>query len=102
MAAYLIVDVSAISDPQTYARYRALVSQGLIDAGGAYLVRGGDVQALEGTWRPNRIVVVRFENVDAARAWWSSPAYDALKRMRQASTSTNMILVKGLDGGEPE
>src|SRR5262245_18694426 len=102
MAAYLIVDVSAISDPETYACYRAQVSQGLTEAGGAYLVRGGDVQVLEGAWRPNRIVVVRFDNVDAARTWWNSPAYGELKRMRQASTMTNMILVKGLDEGEQE
>ena len=99
MAAYLIVDVSAIEDPQTYAQYRALVSPGLIQAGGEYLARGGAIDVLEGEWTPQRIVVVRFPSADAARLWWNSAAYSELKRMRQASAHTNMILVEGVEGG---
>lgn len=99
MAAYLIVDISAIEDPETYARYRAAVSSGLTQAGGEYLARGGAIDVLEGDWTPQRMVIVRFPSADAARHWWSSPDYDELKRMRQASAHTNMILVEGVEQG---
>jgi uncharacterized protein (DUF1330 family) len=100
MSAYLIVDISAIHDEQTYARYRQQVSPGLRDAGGEYLARGGEIAVLEGDWRPSRIVVVRFESMQAARQWWASPQYEPLRHMRQASTRTNMVLVNGCAGGD--
>ena len=100
MAAYLIVDIAGIRDEQTYARYRQQVSPGLSAAGGRYLARGGAIEVLEGDWRPNRIVIVRFDSAAAARDWWASKDYAALKHMRQASTTTNMIVVEGAAEGE--
>ena len=102
MAAYLIVEIKSVSDEATYARYRSRVTPGLEAAGGRYLARGGRTEVLEGGWEPRRIVLVRFDSVDAARRWWESPEYEELKRMRQAATDTNMIIVEGLpiDRGE--
>ncbi|HYE87067.1 MAG TPA: DUF1330 domain-containing protein [Vicinamibacterales bacterium] len=96
MAAYLLIDIASVHDPVAYADYRARVSAGLAAAGGRYIVRGGPVEVLEGTWQPGRVVVVRFESADAARRWWSSDAYAALRDLRQASTTTHMVLVEGV------
>jgi uncharacterized protein (DUF1330 family) len=98
MAAFLLVDVSNVHDEQTYGAYRERVAATLVSAGGKYLARGGAVDVLEGTWHPNRVVVVRFESPEAARRWWSGPDYSELKAMRQRSTDTNMILVEGFRG----
>ncbi len=98
-AAYLIVDIAQIHNETDYARYRSMVSPGLEAAGGSYLARGGAVDVLEGAWRPGRIVLVRFPSLAAARAWWSSPGYEAPKRLRQSATTTNMIAVEGLQDG---
>jgi uncharacterized protein (DUF1330 family) len=97
MAAYLIVNIARITDEETYGEYRARVNQGLTAAGGEYLVRGGHVDVLEGDWTPSRVVVVKFPSTDAAKNWWNSPEYEELKRVRQASTVTNMVLVAGLE-----
>ncbi|HEY6659528.1 MAG TPA: DUF1330 domain-containing protein [Pyrinomonadaceae bacterium] len=99
MAAYLIVNIAAIHDDKTYAEYRARVNASVSEAGGEYLVRGGHVDVLEGDWRPNRVVVLRFPSAEAAKSWWASPAYAPLKGMRQASAVTEMILVEGMEGG---
>jgi uncharacterized protein (DUF1330 family) len=95
LAAYLIIEI-AVNDPEVYARYREAVSSNLAAAGGTYLVRGGEVEVLEGDWRPNRVVVVRFDSTDEARRWWNSSGYAELKAMRQRSAKTNMILVEGV------
>jgi uncharacterized protein (DUF1330 family) len=104
MAAYLIVDIAHVHDPATYAAYREDVSRGLLAAGGRYLVRGGALEVLEGDWRPGRLVVVRFDTSADARSWWASTEYARLKDMRQASTTTHMVLVDGVseaEGGRP-
>jgi uncharacterized protein (DUF1330 family) len=95
LAAFLIIEID-VNDPEVYASYRQALSSNLAAAGGTYLVRGGEVEVLEGEWRPNRMVVVRFDSADEARRWWNSPGYAELKAMRQRSAKTNMILVEGV------
>ncbi len=64
--------------------------------GGRYLVRGGEVQILEGDWLPPRLVILEFDSVALARSWWESEHYAPAKALRQASADTRMILVEGV------
>jgi uncharacterized protein (DUF1330 family) len=95
MSGYLIADVSAVTDPGLYERYQPLVPPSLRAFNGTYLARGGDVTVLEGSWRPPRLVIVRFESAAQAAAWWDSDQYRDARGMRQAATRTNMIVVEG-------
>jgi len=95
MAAYVIVEIE-IQDRENYARYMALVPPTLAAYGGRYLARGGNVQTLEGGWSPKRIVLLEFDSAQRARAWWSAPEFAHIKRLRQTSASTRMIVVEGL------
>ena len=99
MAAYLIVDVGPVHDEAAYGAYRSRVSATIAAAGGRYLARGGAIEVLEGEWRPKRVIVVRFESAQAARHWWASREYAELKAMRQASTTTRMVVVDGVPEG---
>ncbi len=40
-------------------------------------------------------IVVRFESVEAAKAWYWSDAYQAATRLRQAAAESNVIIVSG-------
>lgn len=95
MAGYIIVDVQ-ITDPEAYERYRAAVPATLAAYGGKFLVRGGRAETLEGGWEPHRLVVLEFESVEKARAWWNSKAYAAPKQIRQGASVTKMIAVEGV------
>ena len=95
MAGYIIVDVQ-ITDPEAYERYKAAVPATLATYGGKFLVRGGRAETLEGSWEPNRIVVLEFESVEKAKAWWSSQEYAAPKQLRQSASLTRMIVVEGI------
>jgi len=68
LAAFLIIEVTEFHDEQTYAQYRGRVPSTLAADGGAYLVRGGRVEVLEGSWQPKRVVVVRFDSAEAPRS----------------------------------
>lgn len=95
MRAYVLVDVT-VEDPERYARYRELTPPSIAAYGGRFLVRGGTTERLEGSWSPNRMVIVEFPSVERARAWWDSPEYAPARALRQASARTEMILVEGL------
>jgi len=95
MAAYVIVQID-VHDTVTYERYKQLSGPSLVPFGGRFVVRGGAVTTLEGTWQPHRLVVVEFPDVATAQTWWASPEYAEAKALRQASASTEMLLVEGV------
>ncbi len=99
MAAYLVADVTRVDDPALYDRYKPLVPPTLRAYGGTYLARSGPVTFLEGTWNPERIVIVRFDDVQQAMAWWASEEYRDAKCLRQEATATNLIVVEGVSPG---
>jgi uncharacterized protein (DUF1330 family) len=94
MAAYVIVDID-VTDPVGYEEYRTLGSPTVAAYGGKFVVRGGKVEVLEGTWLPKRLVVLEFESVERAKQWWSSKEYSVAKRVRQKTATTNMVAVEG-------
>jgi len=60
MPAYFIVDNEVI-DPTGFEEYRKQVPGTVEKYGGKFLVRGGQVQTLEGDWKPERIVVTELK-----------------------------------------
>lgn len=96
MKTYVIVDVK-ITDPSRYEDYKKLTPASLLPYDGKFLVRGGQSETLEGSWKPGRVVVLEFPSAQKARAWWSSEGYAPAKALRQAASVTQMILVEGVD-----
>ena len=94
MPAYLVVEI-AIKDTARYERYKPLASASIAKYGGKYLSRGGATTALEGTWHPERFVILEFPDADTAQRWWSSPEYAEAKKLRQSCAETRMLLVEG-------
>ena len=95
MAAYVIVDIS-VHDPQVYETYKRLAPTSIATYGGRYLARGGATQVLEGTWTPNRLVILEFPTAEQARSWWASAEYAEAKALRHASASATLVLVEGV------
>jgi uncharacterized protein (DUF1330 family) len=95
MPAYLIVDADVI-DPEQYEQYKAASPGAVAAGGGRFLVRGGELAVLEGDWSPSRVVVVEFENLEAAKAFYESPEYQAAIKLREGAARFNMIAVEGL------
>jgi uncharacterized protein (DUF1330 family) len=95
MSAYMIVEVK-INDIAKYEDYKKLTPGSLEPYGGKFIVRGGKTELIEGEEKPNRIVVLEFENSEKAKAWWNSPLYNEAKKIRQGAAKTRMILVEGM------
>lgn len=95
MAAYVIANIE-VTDPDRYEGYKKLAGPAIEACGGKYLVRGGKSEVLEGNWQPNRLVVLEFESVEKARAWWDSTQYAEAKAIRQGSANSSMVIVAGV------
>jgi uncharacterized protein (DUF1330 family) len=95
MSAYLIVNIE-VTDPVRYAEYISLAPGSIAKFGGKYLARGGRTRKLEGNYDPKRLVILEFESMDRARAWWDSEEYAGPKALRRSAAVTDMILVEGV------
>jgi uncharacterized protein (DUF1330 family) len=58
-------------------------------------VRGGAYEVLEGTWLPQRLVVIEFESKEKAQAFYHAPEYVAARQARAGVSSFDMVLVEG-------
>lgn len=97
MAAYVIAQLN-VHDEDTFATYRDQVPATIAAYGGKYIVRGGPIDALEGTMPHSRVVVLEFPDMASAKAWHDSGIYEGPKALRQASADGLVILVEGYDG----
>jgi uncharacterized protein (DUF1330 family) len=94
MPAYVIADVT-ITNPQGFEEYRQMVPPTLAKYGGKFVVRGGQLEKIEGHWEPKRLVVIEFESAERAKQWWASEEYREAKALRQRTAMTNLIIVEG-------
>jgi uncharacterized protein (DUF1330 family) len=95
MPAYIIVEIE-ITDPVGYEEYKKQAAATVEQYGGKYVVRGGACETLEGDWKPKRIVVLQFDNMERAKVWFNSPEYIEPRKQRHRTANTRMILVEGL------
>jgi uncharacterized protein (DUF1330 family) len=91
---YVIAEVE-VTDLATMQKYGEKVPETLAGFNYHYVVRGSKTQSLEGE-PPKGIVVIAFESVEKAREWYDSPAYAAIRPIRQRAAKSRIFIVEGL------
>ena len=94
---YLISEADAITDITAIQKYGAKVGDTLAPFNGHYhfVVAGGKAQSFDGQ-APQGIVVIAFDSAEQARAWYDSPAYQAIKPIRLSAVQGRMFIVDGV------
>jgi len=92
---YIVVN-TIVSDPEQYKSYRELAAQAVERHGGRYLARGGEMGVLEGDWQPERLVILEFESLEAAQAFYDSEEYGAARDAREGAAKMQMVAVAGV------
>jgi uncharacterized protein (DUF1330 family) len=90
-----IILTEAIKDPEGMKAYAR--AAGAATAGVNILAVDSAPQVIEGTWHGDQTVVLEFESVDAARAWYESEAYQKAAKLRQAAADCNAVIVAGFE-----
>jgi uncharacterized protein (DUF1330 family) len=95
---YLISEADVVTDPTGVKEYGAKVLETLVPFNGHYhfVVRGGKTESLDGGAPPKGIVIFAFDSAEQAHAWYDSPAYAAIRPIRQAATKGRTFLVDGV------
>lgn len=94
MPAFVVGEVR-VTDP---ARFSAFVPEFLASvtrAGGRIILTGGggNMEALDGTRVPERLVVIQFPDADAARHWYQSADHQAVLPERLASSDGSFFMI---------
>lgn len=95
MPALLIADIF-VKDAEAYAEYRNANPAIVHDFGGRYIALGGEIEVLEGDWHPRRTIVIEFPDMDAIRAFYNSPEYIELRKIRWHSAASRLVAIETL------
>ena len=98
MAAYLVA-VVRVDDPETYKKYTAVTPGLIAKHGGRFLVRGGDVEAIEGPDFNQRLVVLEFPSKNVVKQFYNSPEYQEVMKFRHDAAESNFWLAEGVPEG---
>lgn len=98
MPTYVIVELSVV-DADQYERYKPLPEASVATYGGAYKVRGGRIESVEGEKVTDRVVVLEFPDMSAPRTWYESPEYQVALPLRLAAAKTTRLFF--IEGYEP-
>jgi uncharacterized protein (DUF1330 family) len=97
MTAYVIGEVK-ILDRAAMQGYGEMVAAAVKQYGGRYLARGSEPHVLEGGPAHN-ILLIEFDDVEAAKRWFASAEYAAAKKLREGHSNLRLILIDG--SGKP-
>ena len=84
MSAYLVVE-HIITDPTKSKSTRTKVGPMIAAYGGRYITKGGSHRLPEGGhWKPERMVIIEFPDMQSLEAWYNFPGVPALDRAKKA------------------
>ena len=97
MPGYIIAHYK-VTDGEGIGKYAEAVMPILAKHGGEALVVDGNSCVMEGD-APHQSVVVKFPSVEAAKGFYNSPEYQAIRHLRtDHSTGGSLVIVEGVEG----
>jgi uncharacterized protein (DUF1330 family) len=96
MAAYAIAHLSNPKPHPEIVDYLYRIQATLDPYSGKFIVHGGAMEAREGDLPAAAVVVIQFPDLDAARSWYDSPAYQEILPLRTDNIDGIAFLVEGV------
>jgi uncharacterized protein (DUF1330 family) len=95
MSVYLIAHVD-IHDMDVFMDYQNKAKVTIENAGGKMLVRNAVPEALEGSAGGRKVVMLEFPTVEIAGAWFNSPEYQEVAKIREGKADIAAVMVQGV------
>ena len=96
MPAYVIAVIRSADHSPQVADYQRRLAPVVARFEGRYLTTGAQLEMLEGTPAPVRVVVIEFPSYEQAKVWYDSPAYKELHETRAGHMEIDMMIVNGV------
>jgi uncharacterized protein (DUF1330 family) len=95
--AYSITEVEVV-DAEEFKRYRELAGASVERHRGQFLVQGAEPIVAEGDWLSGqRVVVIKFPNMEQLRSWYESPEYAPARVIARRALKRRLLFVQGVD-----
>jgi uncharacterized protein (DUF1330 family) len=93
---YVVAEIT-VANQEAYAKeYGPPIVKTVQDFGGKFIARGGKTSSLIGDPPKPRVVLVQFESLDKAQAWFNSPATQALAPIGEKYATFRTFVVEGV------
>ena len=94
MNTYVIFYVEEISDAEQLDKYKKAAHPTLSAAGGKVVAAYGRQEVVEGESLAG-VVMIKFDNYEAACEWYHSAAYQEAKELRKFAARTHAVIIEG-------
>jgi uncharacterized protein (DUF1330 family) len=98
MTAYALAHLYTPNTHDDVLLYLERIQETLNPFSGKFIVHGPEVDLREGEW-PGTVVIIAFPDLDAARSWYGSPAYQEILPLRTNHIAGSAILFDGVRPG---
>jgi uncharacterized protein (DUF1330 family) len=95
MSAYLVVQATIADEPK-FLKYREAVVPFIASFGGKFAARGAKVEVLEGEHDTRSVVMFEFPTMEAIHAFWNSPDYVPIKKLREGAATLDVWAFPGV------
>ena len=96
MSAYAVGQIKDVNMGSDIVAYLEQIDATLAPFGGQFIIHGGAIEALEGSFEGD-IVVIAFPDLERTRRWYGSPGYQAILPLRTANACSTAFIVEGVD-----
>ncbi len=96
MTSFAVAHLHSVTMGADIVAYLTAIDATLAPFEGRFVVHGSDKEVLEGNW-PGDLVIIGFPDRHSARAWYRSPAYQAILPLRTDNSQGDIILVDGVE-----
>jgi uncharacterized protein (DUF1330 family) len=97
--AYIVIPILKINDAAAFKAdvidKAAATMGGLKTDGGEYVIRNTKFTSLDGT-PPERLILIKFDSIEKAQAFWNSPAQQEVNAGRMKTTNSLAFIVEGI------
>jgi uncharacterized protein (DUF1330 family) len=94
--AWVVANIASVHDQAMYDKYRAGVTATQTPFGGKVVARTKAVKLDESTPPEGNVLLIKFPSMKALQSWWNSPAYAAIKPLRENATKSVEYALEGL------
>jgi uncharacterized protein (DUF1330 family) len=98
MTAYAVGLLTEVDINDDIVEYLDRIDATLEPFGGRFVVHGGKHHVFEGD-DPGTLIVIGFDDLDAARSWYDSDGYQRILGLRTANAKGAVFLVDGVSDG---
>ncbi len=95
MSTYAIGRLHDVNVGPEIVAYLRRIDATLEPFGGRFIIHGGPVTVLEGSWSGD-LIVIAFPDQDSARAWYESPAYRQILPLRTRNSRGDVFFIEGV------